>query len=329
MPSPILMPPKVYLDTNHLIHIDKLRAGKAVPQKCRAAYELIDELIRKHQIGLVFNFMSPIEWLDGNATLDTARQLAAVVDSAKLQYYFEGDEFFLTAELVAECRRIDATLNLPLLEILQVRNDSGRIRTTPGTLCKAIPGFYEGRPIPQYLTGIEPPAEIAVYSVGKYVEGAYNFRQANPESVVDRVAGFNSTLIDDMTKAIPRLRDKDLVSISDIPRWLKRYLRIDKILSAMNPDCNIDDIVGRIEIERCPGLALWFKVREHRIRANYAPKDNDIDDWIFIPAMPYVDLTLTEKNLRDLVHRADSRLKASVVSNPNDAADFLRDWFRS
>ena len=98
METSILEAPKLYLDTCHLINIAKVRRSDiSVPENRRSAYSQIDECIRSRHFGLIFNPAAPLEWVDGGATLETALEIADVVDSAKLQYEIEMDKIVLAS----------------------------------------------------------------------------------------------------------------------------------------------------------------------------------------------------------------------------------------
>jgi len=84
----ILLPPKIYLDTNHLVEIVRARKSRS-----RSVYSVIHSHLRTGNLGIIFNTAAPLEWVDGNATLDSAKELAAVLDTAPLQYEIEQDSF--------------------------------------------------------------------------------------------------------------------------------------------------------------------------------------------------------------------------------------------
>ena len=63
---------------------------------------------------------------------------------------------------------------------------------------------------------------------------------------------------------------------------------------------------------------------EKRIKAGYAPKDNEVDDWLFLPVVPYADLVLIDSNLREFILQADRSLESKVVCNMTDAVDILK-----
>src|SRR5688572_27935194 len=109
--------PRIDLDAGHVSHISHLTRGETVPSNQRAAYSAGDRFIRTHNFGLVYNPAPPLEWVDGQATLESANQIADVVQSARLIYYFAGDQFTYTAAVLNECRRVCPRLNTPSLPI--------------------------------------------------------------------------------------------------------------------------------------------------------------------------------------------------------------------
>jgi len=119
----IQRPPKIYLDTNHLINITKVRIGQAPqPSDGQENYRRIDEYLKSY-CALIFNPYAALEWVERNATIESAREIAAVVDSAKLKYMLEVDYLVYTLEVLAQCRKQDPNINVPDLPILQKLSD--------------------------------------------------------------------------------------------------------------------------------------------------------------------------------------------------------------
>ena len=131
----VIAPPKLYLDTNHLINIAKLRGRKALPsEKFTQAYREIDEYIGTGVCGIIFNPDTPLDWADGRATREAARQIAAVIGSAKLQtaqacrpYYFEEEQQVVQKKLTASADTGKLTVEIPpfryhTMVVLRVEN---------------------------------------------------------------------------------------------------------------------------------------------------------------------------------------------------------------
>ena len=73
----IQRPPKIYLDTRDLINIAKVRKGeKPQPLESEENYRNIDKCIKSYGC-LIFNPYAALEWVEGNATIDSARGIAS------------------------------------------------------------------------------------------------------------------------------------------------------------------------------------------------------------------------------------------------------------
>jgi hypothetical protein len=69
-----------------LIYISDVRKGKKLPEGLSEKdYNRLDEYI-KSCCGLICNLAATLEWVEGNATENSASEIAAVVDSAKLKF---------------------------------------------------------------------------------------------------------------------------------------------------------------------------------------------------------------------------------------------------
>jgi hypothetical protein len=100
-----------------------MRSGKgSVPDEVKPAYELLDDCIRNRHFGLIFSRAAALEWVDGNATLESALEIASVIDSAALQYEIELDTFIYLHEVLNQLREEHPDLVLPHFEILFVRD---------------------------------------------------------------------------------------------------------------------------------------------------------------------------------------------------------------
>ena len=105
--------------------------------------------------------------------------------------------------------------------------------------------------------------------------------------------------------------------------WIKRFLKIDRILRTFNPAIDVDSVLDNIDIRECPAVDLYWTVREKRMRSGIPPNDNDVDDYMYIPVIPYADIVLIERQLRGFVLQADRSLESKVFSNVGDALSAL------
>jgi hypothetical protein len=247
-----------------------------------------------------------------------------VVDSAKLKYVLEGDTFIYTREILDQCRQQDQNIRVPDFPVLQNLSDNSTLSTALGILASQIPDYLEEnqQKRAQQKGGI--PDKIPVFSARGWVEETFVWSQKNPETSQERVDGFNAALSEDIKRqneyfANPQRYRKD---------WMKRHLKIDKILKAFNPKIDIDDIIDgvldSIDITKCPAVKLYWNVREKRMKSRNPPQDNDVDDYTFLSGVPYVDIVLTERNLRAFILQADSSLKSKVFAKAMEAVEALK-----
>ena len=116
----LLTPPRLYLDTAHLINIYGIRHGHHVPSQFAEAYATINDCIMNRHFGVFYSLAAPMEWVDGNATEESACRIASILDSAPLRYFFEGDTFIFLDEILRQVRAANPQLRVPSLPCLQV-----------------------------------------------------------------------------------------------------------------------------------------------------------------------------------------------------------------
>ena len=321
----ILKPPKLYLDTNHLINIVKVRKGISIRDEVRPAYLAIDDCIRNRHVGVIFEPAMALEWVDGNATLESAYEIADVIESAKLQYEIEIDTFVYLHEVLCELKRLDSSLCLPEYEIMHVRIADKSVRRALAVLRSSVPEFFdEGELLPRRES---LPIEVPFRSVREYVDQSWRFKHEHDAIFRERVDGHAAAYEQDLETF--RKRKKEPLQTNDIVDWMKRFLNVDRILKKSNADVNVDHLLRSIKIERCPAVDLFTKAQEKRIRAGNRVKDNDSDDWLSVAVVPYADVVLTERNLRAFLIQANPSLDSKVTHDPKQAMAVLTKWFEN
>jgi hypothetical protein len=321
----IVEPLKLYLDTNHLINIAKVRKAAVIPDEVRTAYSAIDEYIRSWQVGLIFQPTTVLEWVDGNATIESANEIAEVVDSAKLQYEFDTDTFVYLHEVLRELKRLDSNLCLPDYEILHVRAEGKLVRRGLGVLLHSVPEFFDDCVLPPGSESL--PVEMPFGSARSHVQQSWSFQHDRPAMSRERVEGHFAAYGEDL--AIFQMRKKKPVQADDIVGWMKRFLNVDRILTKLNTDVNVDRLLRSVEIQRCPAIDLYIKAHQKRLRAGNNANENDADDWSsVVPVVPYADLVLTERSLRAFIVQADPSLDAKVAHDPNRIATAIAEYLK-
>jgi hypothetical protein len=173
---------------------------------------------------------------------------------------------------------------------------------------------------PQRLAAL--PERFSLPSFRELVQATFGYRERHPATYAERVIGFKAAM------------DTDIQHVDEIKRnaahftvdWMKRFLRVDRVLRRYDPNVAVDDLLKRVEIDRCPAVKLWFLARYKRVRAGHPAKDNDADDWGSLPVVPYSDLMLTEKPLREFIIQADRALAGKVTADPSEAVQLLARW---
>ena len=204
----IVSPPKLYLDTNHLCCISRLRRGQlnAANARFRDAYAFLSACITQGRVGLVFQLMAPVEWVGGNATLQSANELADIFDTAPLSYHVECDTFVYTSEVLAECRRMNPTLAVPRFDLFWCRDSAAAVQPGIVVLSRLVPDVYplsEATSSPTSLLSGKMPIRLAV-------ERALNLKHNDPNRYAERIAGFAAAMEDDFdatAKRIPKSRE--------------------------------------------------------------------------------------------------------------------------
>lgn len=166
------------------------------------------------------------------------------------------------------------------------------------------------------------PEKVPFLPVSHFVKHAFGYKERKPQLYRERVEGYIDAIRRDLETASKPLR----IRKSDMCAWMKRFLRIDTIMQELDPGCDVDADLERVELGRCPAVKLWFRAREARIKAGHQPTENEVDDWMFLPVVPYVDIILTDRNFREFLLQADRQLRNKVFASPIDAQNALQKW---
>jgi hypothetical protein len=316
----IQKPPKIYLDTNHLINIANVRKGQE-PQPGRSdeEYRRIDKRIKSY-CGLIFNPYAALEWVERNATKESASGIAAVVDSAQVKYMIDADYLVYTQEVLAQCHKQNQDIHVPdLPPVLQNISDNSTFRSALGILVQDVPDYLEKDKLEQIQKKGELPITIPTFSAGDWTKETFSWKQSNKDIYQERIDGFRDSLSRDIKLKEEYFSDRKRYRTD----WLKRFLKIDRILKAFNSGSYVDTVLEKIDLGNCPAITLYWTVREKRMRSGNPPEENDVDDYMFLPVVPYADLVLTENNLREFILQADRNLESKVFSKVSDALNAL------
>jgi hypothetical protein len=310
----IQRPPKICLDTNHLINITKVRNGETLSHGQSANdYLRLNEYLKSY-CGIIFNPVATMNWVSGGATEESASEIAAVMDSAKLKYMMPEEDYGVyTYEIIDQCRKQIPNIRLPNLPpIPQNISDKSTYILQLNILLNQVPNYLEDLPgkRPNNLTENWP-----VFTVQEWVQEIFKKRQNNPEKFQNRTDGFNAQLSEDINRRDEYFSDPKHYQ----KEWIKRYPKIDKILKAFNPQIDVDSILDMIDPTKCPAVNLYWKVREKRMKSGNRPHKDDVNDYTYLAVVPYADIVLIEKQLRGFILQADRNLGSKVLKNVADA----------
>jgi len=292
-----------------------VRGGLNLPTgHSKQVYNHLDECVRSY-CGLIFNPFAALEWVEGRATIESASAIAAVVDSVKLKYITEADYLVYTREVLDQCHEYDPTIKVPDFPVLQKLSDNITLSSAVGILATQVPDYLEDSQRKRFQKNGQIPTEVPVFSVRQWVEETFKWKDKNPETYQERIDGFKTSLSEDIER-----RDEYFADPRQYRKgWMKGFLKIDRILKAFNPGIDVDTVLDSIDATQCPAVSLYWKVREKRMLSGNPPKDNDVDDYGFIPVVLYADIVLIESNLREFILQADKSLESKVFSSASDA----------
>lgn len=316
----ISLPPKLYLDTNHIVQVSKIHRGLPLgsSEMYRDDYIFINKCIQEAASALIFNFHAPLEWVEGRATEESALQLASIFDKAECIYQLESDNYIYLSELLEECKRLDASVVFPKLPILHYLQKGSQYTPAETTISKHVSEYSFGSTDKSTF-----PDYVPVVSISEHVRETLRWTQKNPDVCKERIKGHNETVRQDIEYA------GDVFigfSQDQIVGWMKRFLQIDKVLRVASPRADIDALLAKIDITKCRATYLYIRIRENLIRRRYRSEENDCDDFIYLPAIPYADFSLIERRFAGWILQAKEDLKARVFCRPMDAANAVAEY---
>ncbi len=221
-----------------------------------------------------------------------------------------------------ECYRQDSTIKVPDFPILQKLSNNEFFYSILGLLSEQIPDYLEENQREKVKVNGQIQIKIPVGTVRQWVEETFRWKERNPETYQERIDGFKAALSGDINRQDEYFADTQPYRMD----WMKRHLKIDKILKTLNPGIDIDGILKKIDMTKCPAVDLYWGVREKRMKSIVPPNNNDVDDYIFLPVVPYADVVLIEKQLRHFILQADKNLKSKVFSKATEAMKFLKNY---
>lgn len=257
----ITVPPKLYLDTCHLVNITRIREGSSLgsSEKYRKDYVYITKCIRDGMCTLVFNPYAPLEWVEGKATEESALQIAKIFDQAKCIYQSEADTHIYASELLMQCKKIDPVISFPDLHVMHYLERSGSYTPVHTIIAQNVPDYDFGQKDRSKF-----PDKVPVVSISEHVIESFRLAERNPKLYQRRGSDFKYAFEQTKEQA-----EKDFTHLPKhaIIDWMKRFLQIDKILKAAKCKTVVEELLNRVDITKCTAVNLYVKIWENLIRA--------------------------------------------------------------
>jgi hypothetical protein len=317
----IQRPLKVYLDTNHLIYIATVRKGERLPEGLsQEDYKCLDEYI-KSCCGLIFNPAQTMDWINEKATTQSVSEIAAVIDSVSLKYTMPTEVLGVcTQEVLDQCKEQNPDIQIPNLPpILQNISGNCTFRSSFAILTNQVPGYTKVEQPEEIKKQGGFPEEIPVSTAAEWAEKMFDKEQKTgcfQKRKEDFMGRFNC----DIEHKHEYFKNPEFHRLE----FIKEELKVDKILEQFNPGVNVDNIIENIDIEKCHALNLFWKCHEIRLQEGKRFQDNnDVNDYMFIPIVPYADFMLIEKSFKGTIIQADNSLKTKVFSKVSNFLDAL------
>ncbi len=314
----IASPPKLYLDTNHLVNIARIQNNESLgsAEKYRENYVFIKRCMREGLCTIIFNFYAPLEWGEGKATEETVTQIADIFDQSKCIYQLEEDTNIYISEIMKHSKNLYPLICFPDIPIMHYLKKGGSYTPAITIIAKNVSDYNFGQ-----VDGNRFPDDVPVVTIREHVIKSLQWREENPMLLQERISGFKAAFEQtkkQVGKNFTRLTKPEIID------WMKRFLQIDKVLRAAKLKTDVEGLLDCIDIAKCPAVNLYVKIRESLIKNKYGPEDNDCDDFAYLPVIPYADISLIEKRLMGQILKANKQFKTTVFCKPSDAENTIR-----
>lgn len=302
----LFLPPRIFLDTNHLVELTRLARGEnriaqAAPR--RAAYGTLLQMMGSGVVTVLTVFDQAFEW--GRRHLQDAQQLAAFLDhlSSLLDVAPQDVTFFV--EAVEELRRLSGELVVP---------EAIPTLVVPLSECGKAMGFF-GR----YYRG--PFADEIHERIGAY----------RVASVADRVRAstaarhaedtlfphwqINAERHADVTRAQLKREHRRM---PDHARrdWLTRQYGLDVLLRETMAATRVTDLLAEMQTSRMRSFDVYADVYLRFLKGSAQLSENDFGDLVIVHASVYSDFALIEKHFAELIGQAATSMRPRVFSDP-------------
>lgn len=308
--SSIITPRRVFLDTNHLINLAKVRSGKT-PGLCGytnrqiTAYECLLDHFRQGSMIPCIAFWQPYEWLsatDNSAALEIAEILDLAYDclqAAPLQ-------IALVLEVLQDLKRLHtrkdwnipgivhaALREPPWLTFIVEETDSGKEEWRKIGL---VGTRIRERSMREYVCTISKPHQM------------HGHRHNAPSSSFE-AAFFDSKAADALEQSQP---------LEAAFQRVARSAMLVEFLARHFPGESAIELIRNVDTMKCPALRTWHEFWRRYVRGKSKPNRTDHNDVLFYPAHVYSDYSLTEHQMAHFLRETCSVFRERVFSDPVD-----------
>lgn len=308
-PTPsIVLPPKAFLDLNHVIEICRIRAGKSGETGTRReAYELISEAARTGRCTVLFNPAVFMEQADTDGAQERCEEIAAFFESCLSIREVETQHAYLF-ELLEEVRRHVPDLPLPRVPVVRPVGDVWNEH-------QAVLRHH-----PAYPDDFGPRMEVTVRT---WMAHLLEMARVQPHVIDMRKDGWRHSV--EVSRPLFEAVDVDAIPHGSKVNWAKQALELHGVLASAAPDVNQEAVLPQIDFDRCKACRVYLRGYWHYTRhlAGRPATDNDADDWIYVPAVAYADLALIERAMCHHLVSANPDLVGRVLRRPEELVEAL------
>ena len=316
----LVTPPRVFIDTCHLSGILCAQRGESVPNdrdgSRTAAYQRLNSWLRDGICSPVWCELLAAEWIR-HEDAERARKYARILDAAPQVFEFDPGAAVAQAECLNECRRIRPALEIPRFEIVR---PIAIVRPLLALMSQHHPDWDEAAS----TIGLKmPPGTPPEASVEMFVEAYICLSPVNAKAREVGVKGDKFAF--DTTKATQQgCSPEKIFSDSTIKYWVLNALQLKDLLTAVDPECNPEEIVEQIDLRNCPGLCFYYRLYDKFVRSKKAYDDpHDLIDHAFIPGLCYCDHALVDKRVRDLIEQVQRDSVGREVTAASDPRNLV------
>lgn len=305
--SSLVTPVRVYVDTNHLINLTRIRCGKTryIPSTRIAAYRRLNSWLVQGFVRLVYSRAIAIEWCEGvrshpdgwSGLADIARLFE---DSHRVCGVWEVD--FDRATYAAEALfALGLGETLDLSPLIWRRGDGWSNAWKLRTYFDEWSGADCETPSPEQFP--------------TFREELFALTQALERGEIDaqeRIDGWREAHRQTRETA----RQFRTIDARFLHAFLEHQLSLSEAIQRIDPECDGRERIRAIQPAQCPILwtylrAVWMYAKEKE-----ATKVNDADDWGQAHAAVLADATLTERALASYLTAANPSIRERVIFDP-------------